>query len=230
MAKGQAQELPTGRLASFEEDDESDFASILGPRRGASKDADAATEPPSANHTRKKTAGDDQGPAVTTDAPHGAPAPATRAQKKSATTAQNATEAPTSATPVKESAGGTEVPAYSKRQNEIRSSSVHIPAQLLEKLVAFRDEHGMSNGQVVIAAIEKAHPKLPELIHPVTAGGGGLFAQRATRGVRTTEGPLTPLNVRLYTQDYEVIDRLVEEFGAYSRGHLVTVSLTEFFS
>lgn len=197
MAKGQAQELPAGRLASFEEEDSTDFASILAPRN---------------RREREQT-------------PAGAAAPAAEvasAQKPSASTP--ADPEPAQAT------GEGQTPAYSERANEIKSSSVHIPTPLLEKLVAFRDEHGMSNGQVVIAAIEKAHPKLPQLIHPVTAGGGGLFAQRATRGVRTTEGPLTPLNVRLYTQDYEVIDRLVEEFGAYSRGHLVTVSLTEFFA
>ena len=185
MAKSNAQELPAGRLAGFEDDDTEDWSSF---RRSSSK-----------SKTRSRTA------------------------------AAEAPEAGAAGEGSGAAARVLEVPAYGDRANEIRSSSVHIPTQLLEKLVKFRDEHGMSNGQVVIAAIEKAHPKLPQLIHPVTAGGGGLFAQRATRGVRTTEGPLTPLNVRLYTQDYEIIDRLVEEFGAYSRGHLVTVSLTEFF-
>ena len=198
MAKGQAQELPAGRLASFEEEDSTDFASILAPRNRR-----------------------EQGPAASAAAPQ---------VEEAAPAQKRAGNAPADPEPAAQAAGEGEVPAYSERANEIKSSSVHIPTPLLEKLVAFRDEHGMSNGQVVIAAIEKAHPKLPQLIHPVTAGGGGLFAQRATRGVRTNEGPLTPLNVRLYTQDYEVIDRLVEEFGAYSRGHLVTVSLTEFFA
>lgn len=120
------------------------------------------------------------------------------------------------------------VPAHSERENEIKSSSVHIPTALFDPLKAYRTAKGMSNGQVIIAAIEATYADLRELIHPATAGGGGLFAQRTTKGVRTTEGPLAPLNVRLFEEDYKVIDRLVEEFGAYSRGHLVTVALTEF--
>jgi hypothetical protein len=118
--------------------------------------------------------------------------------------------------------------ARSDRENEIKSSSVHIPTALFEPLKAYRTAKGMSNGQVIIAAIEATHTDLADLIHPATAGGGGLFAQRTTKGVRTTDGPLAPLNVRLFEQDYKVIDRLVEEFSAYSRGHLVTVALTEF--
>lgn len=120
------------------------------------------------------------------------------------------------------------VPAHSERENEIKSSSVHIPTALFEPLKAYRTAKGMSNGQVIIAAIEATYADLRELIHPATAGGGGLFAQRTTKGVRTTDGPLAPLNVRLFEEDYKVIDRLVGEFGAYSRGHLVTVALTEF--
>ena len=188
MAKGKAEELPAGRLASFEEEESTDFASILTPR------------------ARRGTSADKPAVGAVTEGPADPVVPDTATNP-----------------------AGRRTPKYSERANEIKSSSVHIPTPLLEKLVTYRDQHGMSNGQVVIAAIEKAHPRLPDLIHPVTAGGGGLFEQRATRGVRTTEGPLTPLNVRLYAQDYEVIDRLVKEFGAFSRGHLVTVSLTEFF-
>lgn len=222
MAKSNAQELPAGRLAGFEDDDTEDWSSF---RRSSSKSKTrsrtAAAKAPEAG-----AAGEGSGAAALVLEVADAPA----AQAPVAGKSSEQPEPSTGAASV--SGEGTrdgEVPAYGDRANEIRSSSIHIPTPLLEKLVKFRNEHGMSNGQVVIAAIEKAHPKMPQLIHPVTAGGGGLFAQRATRGVRTTEGPLTPLNVRLYTQDYEVIDRLVEEFGAYSRGHLVTVSLTEFF-
>jgi len=197
-AHGTAHELPAGRLASFEDDDTADFASILGarPRSAAPAEQQPDAEAP------KKTA-----------AKKAAKKPAAR--KKATDTQAKQEAAPT--------------PAYSDRANAIKSSSVHIPTPLLEQLVAYRDQHKMSNGQVVIAAIEHAHPKLKDLIHPATTGGG-LFAQRATKGTRLNEGPLTPLNVRLFEADYEVIDKLVNEFGAFSRGHLITVSLREFFS
>lgn len=196
-AHGTAQELPAGRLATFEDDDAGDLASILGARP-------------------KTPAADPSAPADRT-AQRQAPAPA----KKSAPKKAPAAKAPAAKAPT--------APKYSERDNAIRSSSIHIPTPLLEQVVVYRDEHGMSNGQVVIAAIEAAHPKLKDLIHP-GATGGGLFAQRATKGIRANDGPLTPLNVRLFEADFAVIDRLVEEFGAFSRGHLVTESLREFFT
>ena len=46
---------------------------------------------------------------------------------------------------------------------------------------------------------------------------------------RLSDGPLTPLNVRLFEQDYVVIDELVARFGAFSRGDLISTALTAYF-
>lgn len=197
-AHGTAHELPAGRLASFEDDD-TDFASILGSRPRA-----AAAPAPTP---------------VTPTTPPPAAAKPVQAKKTPAQKARpSSTQAPTPPA----------TPKHSERANVIKSSSVHIPLPLHAQTLTYRDEHGMSNGQVVIAAIEYANPQLKDLIHP-GATGGGLFAQRATKGTRLNEGPLTPLNVRLYEADYEVIDGLVKDTGAFSRGHLITVSLRYFF-
>lgn len=199
-AHGTAHELPPGRLASFEDDD-TDFASILGSRPRAASAPAPTPVTPAAPPTVEK------------------PGPAKKASAKKAP-AQKATP---SSTPDQTT------PKHSERANIIKPSSVHIPLPLHTQTLAYRDEHGMSNGQVVIAAIEYANPQLKDLIHP-GATGGGLFAQRATKGTRLNEGPLTPLNVRLYEADYEVIDSLVKATGAFSRGHLITVSLRHFFA
>lgn len=216
-AHGAAQELPS--LSSFEDDDDLDFTEFAKRRRSPQRADTTTTQPPNVPADAEQAATAQK--AETEAAP-------TSSRKRTRKTAgekkatQPAAESPTKPTTER-------APSYSERANAIKSSSVHIPTPLLEQLVAYRDQHKMSNGQVVIAAIEHAHPKLKDLIHPATTGGG-LFAQRATKGTRLNEGPLTPLNVRLFKADYEVIDKLVNEFGAFSRGHLITVSLREFFS
>jgi hypothetical protein len=40
---------------------------------------------------------------------------------------------------------------------------------------------------------------------------------------------LTALNIRLYEDDYDILDQLVTTHGASSRGHLATVALTTYF-
>ena len=83
---------------------------------------------------------------------------------------------------------------------------------------------------IVIAAIEDAHPRLAQLIAPPQGSGGTLFQQRSSRVVRTVDGPLTALNVRLFEDDYDIIDRLVAQYGAFSRGHLITAALTNYLT
>lgn len=119
--------------------------------------------------------------------------------------------------------------ARKPKARETQKSLLQVPAAVLEDFKAKRDREGLSNGQLVIAAIEQAHPRLRELIHPESTGGG-VFAQRATRGVRKQDGPLTPLSVLLFKDDFAVMDQLVEEFGAHSRSHLVSVCLVDYFS
>jgi hypothetical protein len=107
---------------------------------------------------------------------------------------------------------------------------VHIPVDLINKITRRREETGWSNGEIVIAALEHVRDQLGELISRRTPAGGGLFAARASRGARLVDGPLTALNIRLYEQDYATIDALVEQYGAFSRGHLISVALTNYLT
>jgi hypothetical protein len=111
--------------------------------------------------------------------------------------------------------------------NRLRASNVHIPASFMPRLSKARTGRRLSNGEWVIVALEATHDQLGDLIRPQPTGGS-LFAPRATRAARTYDGPLTPFNIRLRQADFDVIDALVQQFGASSRGHLITVAFDAF--
>jgi hypothetical protein len=210
---GQAQEFPAGRLASFEDDtDGPDLGMLLARRVQPSRGSANGSSDPTPDRVQATPPETLMGPASpggpTTDGPA-----SSRAARGSSTS-----KAPST------------TPRHSEGKNRIRSSSVHIPAALVDKIVAERERSGRSNGQIVIAAIEAAHPRLGQLIAPAEGAGGALFQQRSSRVVRTMDGPLTPLNVRLFEDDYEIIDQLVAQFGAFSRGHLITAALTDYLT
>ncbi len=210
-AGGVAQQLPAGRLAGFEDDDPApDLASMLSRRAPRARVADATGPEPEPAPER---------------APAPAPVLARRASRPGPRPGQDDKQPaqPSETVVLAQPVNGAD------RANRIRSSSVHIPAALIDRIIAERERSGRSNGEIVIAAIEATHSELQTLIcRRDPAGGGGLFATRASRGARMTDGPLTALNVRLFEADYGVIDKLVAQFGAYSRGHLITAALTAY--
>jgi hypothetical protein len=110
----------------------------------------------------------------------------------------------------------------------IKPSVVHIPATLLALIAAERQRSGRSNGQILIAAIEAGHEHLIEQHEESTSIGGRLFTARTTKPQLPVDEPLSPLNIRLYEQDYEVLDRLVKELGAGSRSRLATLALAHY--
>lgn len=113
-------------------------------------------------------------------------------------------------------------------KDRVRPSNVHIPVRLLEPLAQLCHLRGLSHGEAIIVAIEETHPRLGDLIRPAPTTGGSLFDSRRSRAARTADGPLTPLNYRLREADFEVLDGLVEQLGASSRGHLITAALTAY--
>lgn len=221
---GSARALPTGRLAAFEDDPAPDMGTLLSPRtrrRDASATAVAGAE------AEQRPAQDlVAAPAPVHEDLVAAPAPGP-APTEDLTTDEDPGQdlAPTASA---ERDGPT--PAASARRNRIKPSTVHVPARLMPAIRADRERTSRSNGELVIAAIEGAHPRLAELLgRRPEPTGGGLFASRASRGARLSDGDLTPLNVRLYEADWEVIDSLVAQFQAFSRGHLISTALLHFF-
>lgn len=214
--QGAAREVEPGRLTNFEDDDLPDVTSLtLPPRRrrpmpdvGADKVAPVAPSPaevPAAS------------PEPVAPAPSEPPAARSRRRpaKKAASTHQDS---------------GAETSTSAKGpEQRVRPSNVHIPVWLVEPIAAKHTAEGLSNGEIIISAIEQAYPRLKDLIHPVTVSGGSLFASRRSRTSRAGDGPLTPLNYRMREEDFSTLDSLVKELNASSRGHLITVALTAYF-
>lgn len=201
---GTAREVAPGRLAGFEDADDGEVTPVLSlpprPRRAA------------------------------------APAPAPRRRAKQAAqasppTASSTAAAPSAAPTSTDSSEATAGPRKGPKgpEDRVRPSNVHIPVALLEPIEAKCKANGLSHGEVIIVAIEAAYPRLKDLVHPAATAGGSLFASRRSRASRSADGPLTPLNYRLREADFQTLDRLVEEFGASSRGHLITAALNDYF-
>jgi hypothetical protein len=115
-------------------------------------------------------------------------------------------------------------------EDRIRPSNVHVPVALVEPIARRCRAEGLSHGEIIIAAIEATYPQLGELIRPGATAGGSLFASRRSRVARSVEGPLTPLNYRLREADFTVLDQLVTELGASSRGHLIATALAAYLN
>lgn len=107
----------------------------------------------------------------------------------------------------------------------IKPSVVHVPSSLLSLVAAERRRSGRSNGEILIDAIEAGHEHLVKLHDESSSIGGRFFTARTAKPQLPVAQPLSPLNIRLYEQDYEVLDRLVAELGAGSRSRLATLAL-----
>lgn len=112
----------------------------------------------------------------------------------------------------------------------LTASNVHIPLAVLDDVKKTQAERNMASGDVIIVAIEATYERLKVLLRPRATAGGNLFGARVSRPARTplTE-PVTPLTYRLTSEEYEVLDRLVDELGATSRSHLVRVALNTYY-
>ncbi len=199
-----------GRLSSFEDSDEIDVPSISLPPRRTRRDvptAEPTDQPPRATPLPSAQA---PASAVAPSKPVTAPAP--RAKPAQA--------------PV-EAADRAETGAKGP-EDRVRASNVHIPVALLEPVTSACQAKGLSHGELIIIAIESSYSRLKELINPAATAGGQLFAERRGRASRAPQGPLTPLNYRLRNADFATLDALVDEFGATSRGQLITAALTDY--
>ena len=209
---GTARAVSPQRLANFEDEDlELDLAPPPRPRRDkgpvptASAAADLAT--PAASRRARKSP------------QKAAAAPVTPAEPPVDVKAPEAPQRPA------------EAPKAGKGpEQRVRRSNVHIPARLLGPISAKTESEGLSNGEIIIAAIEHTFDQLPDLIHPAPTTGGNLFDARRSRVSRSNDGVLTPLNYGLREVDFETLDRLVEQLRASSRGHLITAALSAYFA
>lgn len=200
---GAAREVPKGRLASFEDEPAPTFA--LPPRPGQARPA--ATAETAAEEAPPATQAAETGVDATDETPG-------HLDETGATT--NDPGLPGGAVEV----GG-----------PVRASNVHIPAELLDAFNTAKASHKLSNGELIITAIEATYEELQRQLRPPSATGGSLFAPRVSRPPRLpAKGPVTPVNYRLRPDDYATLDRLVRDLGASSRSHLISEALRTYLS
>ncbi|MGH3447081.1 MAG: hypothetical protein ACRDP4_05615 [Nocardioidaceae bacterium] len=107
-----------------------------------------------------------------------------------------------------------------------RGTTMHIPVNIYDRFHATRDQRGLSNGALVIEAIEATLDQIPKEIGGRGTAGGERFQRRTTHRKSPSEAEqLTLLNLRFLESDYAVLDELVAETGARSRNHLVVAAL-----
>ena len=201
---GTAHEVEPGRLRAFEDAGDPDVTFNLPPRPGRARQlvSSPVTEP-------------SQMPGPTAH---------------SVAVLETVPERPRRVAARKKAPSPTPDPGTKGPESRVRPSNVHIPVALLAPIAKMKSDRGLSNGEIIISSIEGTYADLKDLIQPAVTAGGNLFASRRSRASRANDGPLTPLNYRLREEDYATLDRLVDEFGASSRGHLITVALTAFLS
>lgn len=147
--------------------------------------------------------------------------PTTEAPEKSVAFASEAEPASPEAVDAAASHGG-----GAEASGPVRASNVHIPVELIEAFNTAKTEQKLSNGELIITAIEATYADLQRQLRPPSPTGGSLFVQRVTRPPRLpAAGPVTPVNYRLRPDDYATLDRLVRDLGASSRSHLITEAL-----
>lgn len=133
--------------------------------------------------------------------------------------------APT-AKPDPPTAPATNNPSGRGLDDRVKPSNVHVSVELIEPFSAWCKRMGLSHGEGIIYILEATNDQLPQLINPPATAGGNLFASRRSHPARPAEGPRTPLNYRMRNEDFAILDQLVEEHGAISRGHLISTAIT----
>lgn len=117
-------------------------------------------------------------------------------------------------------------PAPKGVEDKVRPSNVHVSVDLVAPFSAWCEQMGLSHGEGIIYILEATSTDLPTLIKKPTTAGGSLFESRRSHPIRPTEGPRTPLNYRMRAADFAILDQLVDQFGATSRGHLISTAIT----
>lgn len=141
-------------------------------------------------------------------------------QEPAATRASSRTRPPTKSAPT---------PKVSDQAKKMTASNLQVPAQLMEQIKQVRAAEGVTTGELFIVAIETTYDQLKDEFKPKSTGGS-LFSSNARKTQRPDKGPLAQLNFRMLSSDIEVLDRLVDEFGLESRGHLVSEALEKYFN
>ncbi len=133
------------------------------------------------------------------------------------------------AAPVGES-GGRRRSSPAPNADRTLQSNMRIPVAMAELLKQIRTDLEWSTGELITTAVGELYlaGKLADLFsNRQQPGGGGLFQTRASRlPTKTDENTAYSIvSYRLTPADFDTLDRIKDEVGARSRGHLITTAV-----
>lgn len=109
------------------------------------------------------------------------------------------------------------------------SSNVHLPEEIAQHLAEVGRRRNLTNGEMVIEALESTYGRLSEFVHPGGKVGGTLFKARGVGSTVKQKADTKQVAFSLLRSDFEVIDRIKEELAARSRSHLLTAAFQAYF-
>ena len=105
-----------------------------------------------------------------------------------------------------------------------------VQQEFHDQLTAYARSHNISHGAVVLRAVEKAHTDRAIVAQRArSATGSSLFVGTGAAQIRPATARVI-LDVRLHSQDVDVLDRLVTEHGVKDRTDLIKQALTYFLT
>lgn len=106
----------------------------------------------------------------------------------------------------------------------VTGTAIYVRPELLEQIRVFRRTTEVTNGDLILDAIEASVDQLPKLVAPKQVSGDGMFA-RTTRDGHIGK---VQLSARLLDENLHVIDELVDQLSAESRSQLIEAALTAY--
>ncbi|MCA0296520.1 MAG: hypothetical protein LCH96_14660 [Actinobacteria bacterium] len=114
-------------------------------------------------------------------------------------------------------------PAAVEKPPQTRPTTTNVPVSTANLIDQCRKEQQLSAGEVIVIAIEAEYDNLANLLQGPRRTG--MFETHASRLPRRDDEPLKTISYRLTDTDIATIDTLVEQFGARSRSHLISVAV-----
>jgi hypothetical protein len=114
-------------------------------------------------------------------------------------------------------------PAAVAKPGQTRPTTTNVPVSTANLIDQCRNDQQLSAGEVIVIAIEAEYDNLANLLQAPKRTG--LFQTHASRLPRRDDEPLKTISYRLTDADLATIDNLVEQFGARSRSHLISVAV-----
>lgn len=114
-------------------------------------------------------------------------------------------------------------PPAVEKPAQTRPTTTNVPESTATLIDQCRKDQQLSAGEVIVIAIEAQYDNLANLLQAPRRTG--LFQTHASRLPRRDDEPLRTISYRLTDADLATIDSLVEQFGARSRSHLISVAV-----